>query len=328
MSPRVRQVRAAGGMLAAFCTAGCGPPDYESFADYTDKLNQRFEETQDCHSLLEMPASMMNGRAYRAAPVEFGAGGRGAYWGRNWVSEQGLSVRLTAYNGASYMAPPCSDELYSYLVDRRTDTNDPGTLWFLVNTIRVADGTLPGFGWIVANDRSITDTYGPFTALQVSLGGPATGQHAWSGFYGGAWVCTESYTGPVGTHQGPPDWIGVMFIHAELWELPDGSVRNGGTPLSRRYGSVTLPLDVIVRLEDVGCEASEDAADRDQLPYYCYNWTADCDGIDNDLDGEIDEGVTVDLNHNGVADCMDDWDHDGIPNVEDPDVHDYGCGGY
>ena len=336
MNHRPRHVLITGGLLAVLSTAGCGPRDYESFEDYTDKLNQRFEQTHDCHSLLEMPASMMDGRAYRAAPVEFGAGGDARYVAENWVYDQDMVVAMEAYEGVPGDAPPCSDGLYSYLYDYyhgmywdyENSYYEPGAKVLHAAGFQVPGAKPSGFAAGVFNDLTeSTSEYATFSVLRLALGGPATGQVAWSGVFGGAWVCTESYTGPVGTHYAPPDWTGVMFIHSELWELPDGSLRQGGTTLSREYGGVDLPLDVIVRLEDVDCARSEDANDPD-LNYYCYNWTRDCDGIDNDLDGEIDEGIGVDRDGNGVADCMDDWDHDGIPNVEDPDVHDYGCGGY
>ena len=50
-----------------------------------------------------------------------------------------------------------------------------------------------------------------------------------------------------------------------------------------------------------------------------------CDGVDNNCDGAIDEGYP-DLNENGVADCMEDSDGDGVPDFadcepENPDVY-------
>ncbi len=329
MSQRAH-LRVAGGLLAAFCTAGCGPPDYESFEDYTEQLEQRFEQTQDCHSLLEMPASMMDGRAYRAAPVEFGAGGKYAFVTYTWTSDGGVYFGLDGYDGMVRAAPPCSPDLYNYVGELASSGMPPDTSRVFARGFTVPDTAAPFLAEAVSQDRTnstLDHGWGgvPIAGLEYGLSGSATGQLAWSGFYGGAWVCTESYTGPVGTHYAPPDWTGVMFIHAELWELPDGSLRYGGTTLSREYGGVSLPLDVIVHLEDVDCARSEDAADPSTLDHYCYNWTADCDGIDNDLDGEIDEGVGVDRDGNGVADCMDDWDHDGIPNREDDDLRGRKC---
>ncbi len=71
-------------------------------------------------------------------------------------------------------------------------------------------------------------------------------------------------------------------------------------------------------LSVVDCVVSEDAR-GDGDPPYCYEWPWDCDGIDNDLEGTVDEGARDD-DGNGLADYLDDWDGDGIPNSEDPDL--------
>ena len=127
---------------------------------------------------------------------------------------------------------------------------------------------------------------------------------------------SADFTGSTGT------WQGGIFLHAENWTGADGTSTVSDAP-----------LDVYVQLGDIDCASTEDAswwADE----WYCQNWSEACDGVDNDFDGVIDEGQSgdaypydggripggMDADGNGVADCQDDWDGDGVPNFEEPDI--------
>lgn len=124
------------------------------------------------------------------------------------------------------------------------------------------------------------------------------------------WLCIDSVSpdDPTNFGAGTATWDGLLFFHTE--EHPN--VAEDG------------PLDVVFRLHHIGCSGEEDAswlADTD----YCVNWGFDCDGLDNDLDGLVDEGQAsadypLDADGNGTPDCMDDWDGDGVPNTSDDNV--------
>jgi hypothetical protein len=93
-----------------------------------------------------------------------------------------------------------------------------------------------------------------------------------------AWFCLEHAED---TSEGP-DWSGAMALH-----LDDDGGRT--------------PLDAFWAFDSVDCAYVEDAADSVDTN----GWTtpADCDGLDNDFDGVVDEGAS-------------DWDEDGVPDCQ------------
>ncbi|MFZ5479297.1 MAG: hypothetical protein ACOZNI_21205 [Myxococcota bacterium] len=97
------------------------------------------------------------------------------------------------------------------------------------------------------------------------------------GAYG--WVCLESASGGENSEGIQESWGGSAFFHADDWE-----------------GS---PLDVFVPLDEVNCVPDEVASTYDDGTY-----GKDCDGIDNDYDGLVDEGAE-DTDLDGTADCVD-----------------------
>jgi len=335
------------GMLAALLVglSGCRVHDYKSWQGYLDALDQRLDRTGDCDSLLDLPGAMLNGQPYPLVPVEVGAGGSGTYYGYLQVRdgywhgdeeprESGSLLKVDVVDGRSTDGLQCDWDVQEYLLKDTASLPTEGSLHIgyfahfknvlvppLLAGIAGSDGlpndylndgvNYPPEGWATLRLSPLADN-GIATASRDDTG---------------AWICMESAKGPPGPHPGRPEWHGLLLVHTEVWTLPDGSKWWGGTHLPDRLGGTALPLDLMLRLDNVDCAWSEDANDPSD-DYWCYNWTPLCDGVDNDLDGEIDEGYNTDHDGNGVADCMDDWDHDGIPNVEDPDVHDYGCGGY
>ncbi len=333
-------------MLAALLVTltGCRVHDYKSWQGYLDALDQRLDQTGDCVSLLELPGAMLNGQPYPLVPVEVGAGGSGTYYGYldvrdgNWVGEgeprtTGSSLWIDAVEGRTQRRLHCGEDVRTFIRDytEQVVDEDATHLAYHANFSQILKppffaGLSKGAGSVGPYDSE--SMYDPAGWADLRLGPLAdNGIATASRDDTGAWICMESAKGPPGPHPGRPDWRGLLLVHTEVWTLPDGSKWWGGTHLPDRLGGTALPLDVMVRLDNVDCAWSEDANDPSD-DYWCYNWTPLCDGVDNDLDGEIDEGYNTDHDGNGVADCMDDWDHDGIPNVEDPDVHDYGCGGY
>lgn len=101
-----------------------------------------------------------------------------------------------------------------------------------------------------------------------------------------AWVCLEATPGPEEVdHYAPAAWRGSAFAHAD--DL------NGA------------PVDLFLPFDGVACVYGEDAATvygyRDGDPIF----PSDCDAVDNDLDGIIDEGA-ADYDANGIADCLED----------------------
>lgn len=97
-----------------------------------------------------------------------------------------------------------------------------------------------------------------------------------------SWVCLESAPGPAGNahYGGPTNWRGSIFMHSD--DL-DGK-----------------PLDAFIAFDEIDCAwAGEDeGAGGDEWG----SWDENCDGIDNDFDGEIDDGA-VDADGNGIKDC-------------------------
>lgn len=138
----------------------------------------------------------------------------------------------------------------------------------------------------------------------------------------------QKVVGPEGFDGGSPaDWRGSAYLQVEGWTTSEwGPITESGTGC----GAEPLPTDFFITLDGMGCAWGEDASWYNDTDY-CTNWGSECDGIDNDLDGVIDEGQhaeELDQDDNGVADCMDDWDGDGIPNTDDEDVDECCCGGY
>jgi hypothetical protein len=100
------------------------------------------------------------------------------------------------------------------------------------------------------------------------------------------WVCVEQASGlpgwgPTSSRQGP--WQGAAFVHVD----DDGS---------------GAPSDTFLRFDEVDCASEEDASDYSDESGSMYH-REDCDGIDNDFDGVVDEGA-VDNDENGIADCQ------------------------
>jgi hypothetical protein len=100
------------------------------------------------------------------------------------------------------------------------------------------------------------------------------------------WVCVEQASGlpgwgPTSSRQGP--WQGAAFVHVD----DDGS---------------GAPSDTFLRFDEVDCASEEDASDYSSESGAMYH-RQDCDGIDNDFDGVVDEGA-VDNDENGIADCL------------------------
>lgn len=291
---------------------GCGPPDYDGWQDYLAAVQERFEQDGTCTGLTGLPVSMMSGHAYRADPTEIGKspldtlGGvsvysSGATVGARWTSEpydEGAGCEAMVAGGGGLW-----DEFAGNSTARLS-----AVLSESVELPHLVVSTDP-YDLEAEIPLAFTFSYGvsAWESIQVLLG------HTYS------WACIDSAAGSSGYEAGPASWSGLAFAHAETWTLPDGSTLPGGSTLPDHLGGGELPLDLLLDFADIDCAGSENAS-WSESPEYCYNWGSQCDGIDNDLDGEIDEGEGLDNDGNGVPDCQDDWDGDGVPNHDDDDV--------
>lgn len=115
------------------------------------------------------------------------------------------------------------------------------------------------------------------------------------------WLCIDAYSGASTPEPGPAAASGSLYLHVEHWDDPEQA-----------------PADYFLTFDHNDCAGAEDASGE---PIYSgdsytgmYVWPA-CDGVDNDLDGEIDE-FGVDADANGVSDCREcqawEW-ADGCP---------------
>lgn len=124
---------------------------------------------------------------------------------------------------------------------------------------------------------------GDFTA---ELGMATSEGGTWdSAVYTYAWACLEVLE-PAAREWGGADASGSAFFHVETW-------RDGAFP----------PGNYFFLIEHNDEAFAEDASGQ----YYEYGgyttWPGDCDGVDNDMDGEVDE-FADDCDGNGVADCL------------------------
>lgn len=299
---------------------GCGPPDYDGWQDYLVAVQARFEQDGSCDGLTELPASMMDGNAYESDPLLLGGDGSGES-GQFHATLSFQYFAATATGGQGVESVPC-EQRSPYTAAEATQFGEAG---MVVEMASYPDVQFPQLRW--TGDALDGDRFGDSsTWLDVAAFAKLGDEFIWDSAFGNetdscAWICIDSIVGPAGTEDGPPTWRGLVFAHAETWTLPDGSTLPGGSTLPDELGGGELPLD----LADIDCANSENASWSED-PEYCYNWGSQCDGIDNDLDGEIDEGdASLDSDGNGVPDCQDDWDGDGIPNHQDDDVEECCC---
>ena len=98
-------------------------------------------------------------------------------------------------------------------------------------------------------------------------------------------VCLDSFAPPPTLNGGEAPYRGAVLLHME-------------------FPSITS--DIFWTFDRVDCAYAEDAGTRHD-DYGNASYEADCDGLDNDLDGEIDEGAE-DRDSDGGSDCL-----QGIP---------------
>ena len=98
-----------------------------------------------------------------------------------------------------------------------------------------------------------------------------------------SWICLAQAPGPSGAeYRAPSDaWQGSAFVHGDAT-------------------AETPTVDAFVAFGHIDCvEGGEDeGAGSDDYG----TWDEHCDGIDNDFDGQVDEGA-VDSDSDGIADC-------------------------
>ena len=98
-----------------------------------------------------------------------------------------------------------------------------------------------------------------------------------------SWICLAQAPGPSGAeYRAPSDaWQGSAFVHGDATaEAPT--------------------VDAFVAFGHIDCvEGGEDEGAGSD---YYGTWDEHCDGIDNDFDGQVDEGA-VDFDSDGIADC-------------------------
>lgn len=152
---------------------------------------------------------------------------------------------------------------------------------------------------------TVTEEEEPIPGAWILGDGGGPNGWAWDGSWSQAatgWLCVDTYSGASTQSEAAAAASGSMYLHVEHWDDPD-----------------QVPADYFFTFDRNDCAGAEDASGR-PAPYTDhwedgYFWPAYCDGIDNDLDGEIDE-YGVDADGNGISDCREceawEWS-DGCP---------------
>lgn len=297
----------------------------DGWQEYVRAQRQRFEETQQCPDGPPELVSMLDGRLVELELVRLGEHGTRVVDGlvRNWpdqlytslVAVEGKetadcdSLDYTTYSGGSISQDAPEGVLaVGFRAFAKPDVESP--VPFFQDTADTGV-SIDDYGFdAYANLGSTQDGT---SSSWISKAFPGDGAEAY------AWLCVESALpdDPLSFKASPATWEGSLFVHAEAWTSDDSFA--------------TFPLDVYVDLEHIDCGHNEDALDYNNIAdsFYKYDywyWSVDCDGIDNDLDGLVDEYPTdgsvpiLSADGNDIPDCLDDWDGDGIPNYAEESV--------
>ncbi|MES2639062.1 MAG: hypothetical protein V4850_06250 [Myxococcota bacterium] len=236
-----------------------------------EDVGARLETDGECPDVAPERVVMTNACAYAADPVTVDAMAAFVYaslWLEADPPERTLSVRFSP-NGGAVACDVGADDA-SVFGEMGSD--------LLLADFRLDDDVAAAAPFFVTSASGVD--------LEITRAAPM--EDFWvdperaSGVYG--WVCLEAAPGPAEIERyAPAAWRGSAFVHGD--DL-DGA-----------------PVDLFLAFDSVACVGGEDASTRyghtDGDPYF----PGDCDGVDNDADGTVDEGA-ADRDEDGITDCL------------------------
>lgn len=285
----------------------------EGWKEHVLGLQAEFQATRRCPDDIPKRVAMLDGTLYKPNPIVVDTDGEDVYsWA--WVDSrmEGLRMELTVQGGAGDR--PCAKDYWYDGAYLDGDYWDDGDIGFTLTSYTYGEHIVSPFyfqtaeasvhGGRLSGSVDLRDPcYSATIQATASLHGSPPGSYMW--------LCIDSVSpdDPLNFGAGTATWEGLLFFHTE----EHSNVSEDG------------PLDVVFRLGHIDCSGEEDAGWLSNS-HYCVNWDFDCDGLDNDLDGIVDEGQTsdtypLDADGNGTPDCMDDWDGDGVPNTDDSNIN-------
>ncbi|NOY26965.1 MAG: hypothetical protein GXP62_13935 [Oligoflexia bacterium] len=309
-------------MLA--CTIGCRQKQQQTWAQYVDDVETTLQETGHCPLGPPKLVPQYGDNPRVPGPRGLSSSAEFSFGGLEWVPDT-TRVYLD-------MGPAWQESGYDNYEDcipdgGTTDTIEGVTSFGIAFSAFLPDGSHAAP--MVLDTVSLTDdpvNSGGSDGFLVFPRGTETTVASPTDFASRMVLCLEEAVGPRGFDgKSPADWRGSAYFQVDSWRADGDVITESGTGSDAQ----PLPTDFFFKIDGIHCAWGEDASWRRDLNYIV-NWGSQCDGIDNDLDGVIDEGQhfnEMDLDNNGVADCMDDWDGDGIPNTDDEDV-DECCNNY